>query len=209
MKEIMTIFLSLFCSPHIPILPLKLLVHSLPPPLTGHNPNYLFCHSPFHSISEVHPCQYKLPCPSAKSEPALHSFLLPPAENTLSTTALALITYNSLGEGSFPQSASQKANSQLHNQSLPSHQAKSLPHYWQWEWKSSRRKPAYYLAKIAKSWSKYNCIVFLMKFQFLYKSGKTKKKLLFYKAGRILSATSSCFISVPGNSSVFLQFLQF
>lgn len=137
------------------------------------------------------------------------SFLLPPAENTLSTAALALITYNSLGEGSFPQSASQKANSQLHNQSLPSHQAKSLPHYWQWEWKSSRRKPAYNLAKIAKSWSKYNCIVFLMKFQFLYKSGKTKKKLLFYKAGRILSATSSCFISVPGNSSVFLQFLQF
>lgn len=130
----MTIFLSvLCCSPCILILPLMLLAHSLPTPLIGYNPNNLFCHSPFHSISEVQSCQNKL-CPALmlKLTQSSSSFLPPPAENTPGTAALSLITQDnhSSGEGSFPQSAlpqSQFPFSQaVSSFSFPSHQAKSF-----------------------------------------------------------------------------------
>lgn len=89
----MTIFL--FLSPLLfPLYPNSTptaLSISLLTPFIGQNPNNLFCHSPFHSISELQSCQNKLrPALVLKLTQFSSSFPRPPAENTLRTAGLSL-----------------------------------------------------------------------------------------------------------------------
>lgn len=140
-------FSVLFCSPCILILPLMLLAHSLPTPFIGHNPNNLFCHSPFHSISEPQSCQNKLrPALVLKLTQSSSSFPRPPAENTLRSAGLSLnhIQQSQVWRRLFSVCSPRKPIPNFTNNLFlltPISPSQIFPpHYKQREWKSRTKK---------------------------------------------------------------------
>lgn len=127
----MTIFISLgplLFSPYPTSIPKAKSAYNLPTTFIGQNPNNLFGHSPFHSIiSDVQFYQNKLhPILVLKLARFFSFFLLPPAWKYSYWPASLSVsqshtTITGLKKSLFVNLQSQKANSQLHNQSLPSH----------------------------------------------------------------------------------------